>query len=90
MYLYNQTWFSVDLPASDGAYGMVGVSASISASASSCEAKEEGVLLRDDEGHVSEGSVVGSRSAWVLDTRLRSFSYSSAAIRSTFLYLRQG
>lgn len=66
---------------------MVGVSVSSSASASSWEAKEDGVLLRDEEGQASEGSKVRLRSGRVLETRTRSFSYSSAARRSTFLYL---
>lgn len=66
---------------------MAGVSVSSSASASSWEAKEDGVLLRDDEGQASEGSRVRLRSGRVLETRTRSFSYSSAARRSTFLYL---
>lgn len=68
--------------------GVVGVSASRSASASSWEAKEDGVLLRDDEGQASEGSKVRLRSGRALDTRTRSRSYSSAATRSTFLYLK--
>lgn len=45
------------------------------------------MLLRDDEGQASEGSKVRLRSGRVLETRTRSFSNSSAARRSTFLYL---
>lgn len=69
---------------------MAGASASRSASVSSWEAKEDGVLLRDDEGQASEGVKVKLRSGRVLETRTRSFSYSSAARRSTFLYLKEG
>ncbi len=47
------------------------------------------MLLRDDEGQASEGSKVRLRSGRVLDTRTRSLSYSSAARRSTFLYLKE-
>lgn len=54
----HRTWFSAILPVSGGVQGTaVGVSASSSASASSWEAKEDGVLLRDDDGgQASEGS----------------------------------
>lgn len=68
---------------------MAGVLASGSASASSWEAKEDGVLLRDDEGQASKGSKVKLRSGRVLDTLTCSLSYSSAARRSTFLYLKE-
>ncbi len=68
---------------------MAGVPDSRSASASSWEAKEDGVLLRDDEGQASEGSKVRLRSGRALDTRTCSLSYSSAARRSTFLYLKE-
>lgn len=81
--------FSVVLPVSAGVKGMAGVPASRSASLSSWEAKEDGVLLRDDDGQASVGSKVRLRSGRVLDGRTRSFSYSSAARRSTFLYLRE-
>lgn len=47
------------------------------------------MLLRDDEGQASEGSKVSLRSGRVLDTRTWSLSYSSAANRSTFLYLEE-
>lgn len=56
---------------------------------SSWEANEDGVLLRDDEGQASEGSKFRLRSGRVLDTRTRSRSNSSAARRSTFLYLKE-
>lgn len=68
---------------------VAGVSASRSASVSSWEAKEDGVLLRDDDGQASVCSKVRLRSGRVLDTRTRSLSYSSAARRSTFLYLKE-
>lgn len=67
---------------------MAVVLTSRSASLSSWEAKEDGVLLRDDDGQASVGSKVRLRSGRVLDARTRSFSYSSAARRSTFLYLK--
>lgn len=88
----HRTCFSAILPVSDGVQGTsVGVSASSSASASSCEAKEDGVLLRDDDGgQASEGSKFRSTAGWFLDTLARSLSYSSAARRSTFLYLKDG
>ncbi|TNN86069.1 hypothetical protein EYF80_003486 [Liparis tanakae] len=74
----------------NGVAGVAGASASRSASASSWEAKEDGVLLRDDdEGQASAGSKVRLRSGRVLGTRTCSRSYSSAARRSTFLYLRE-
>lgn len=65
------------------------MSHSRSASVSSWDAKDDGVLLRDDDGQASVCSKFRLRSWRVLDTRARSFSYSSAARRSTFLYLRQ-
>lgn len=67
---------------------MAGVPASRSASLSSWEAKEDGVLLREDDGQASAGSKFRLRSGRVLDARTRSLSYSSAARRSTFLYLK--
>lgn len=82
------TLFSVVLPVSADVKGMAGVPASRSASLSSWEAKEDGVLLRDDDGQASVGSKVRLRSGRVLDARTRSLSYSSAARRSTFLYLK--
>lgn len=79
------------LPASQGvkAAAAAEVSAlSSAASPSSWEAKDDGVLLREDDGHASSaGSKERSRSGRVLDVRTRSLSYSSAACRSTFLYL---
>lgn len=69
--------------------GVAGVPDSRSASASSWEANEDGVLLRDDEGQASEGSKFRLKSGRVLDTRTRSRSNSSAARRSTFLYLEE-
>lgn len=67
---------------------VTGVSALTSVSVSSWEAKDDGVLLRDDDGQASAGSKERSRSGRVLAVRTRSFSYSSAARRSTFLYLQ--
>lgn len=80
---------SVVLPVSVCVYSASGVSASRSASVSSCETKEDGLLLRDDEGQDSEGVKFRLRSGRVLETRTRSFPYSSAARRSKFLYLME-
>lgn len=77
------------LPVSDGVQEGAGVSHSRSASVSSWDAKDDGELLRDDDGQASVCSKFRLRSGRVLDTRTRSFSHSSAARRSTFLYLRQ-
>lgn len=81
-----------NLPASQGVKAAPEVSAlSSAASVSSCEAKDDGVLLLEDDGHASSaGSKERSRSGRVLDVRTRSLSYSSAARRSTFLYLTDG
>lgn len=81
--------FSSVLPVSEGVKVATGVSALMSASVSSWEAKDDGVLLRDDDGQASAGSKERLRSGRVLAVRTRSFSYSSAARRSTFLYLEE-
>lgn len=47
------------------------------------------MLLRDDDGQASVCSKVRLRSGRVLEARTHSFSYSSAARRSTFLYLKE-